>query len=233
MIRHGKNDHRIRFEMRDRIQETLKHLESKYGHGWMHDKKALADPKLLMMQLWMNQHADFSIFDEPDYQEIYQLRMQGKRPTEIARITGFKRSFVTSKLRVMKEHHKLDDAPNYSGQTVKPKRFELLELVKKGYNKSAIGKVYGVSARTVYEWLRKDKLIKLSQNVIKQKKAYIVIKGDEIIKFKNCDECCVGLNISRQALYHAKNSGEKYHSMTFMSEYDYIQNGLEATNGVK
>lgn len=172
MIRHGANDHRVRFEMRDRIQAVLKYMDKKYGEDrWVNNELALVDPQFLTLQIWIEKNPTLfeQNFFSKEWQRVYRLRMQGKGPTEIADILGMHKGTVTSWIKQMKLHGKLDNAgpiikrpkvqDNQNLAYPKPPREELIRLLDSGMNKSEIAKKLGVGRKVLYKWLRKDDLM--------------------------------------------------------------------------
>ncbi|WEV56148.1 hypothetical protein [Ligilactobacillus acidipiscis] len=183
MIKHGKNDNRIRFEMRDRIQEIAKYMDKKYGENcWANDERACVDPQLVTLQLWLGNHATSfeENFNSPDWQRVYELRMRGAGQAQIAETLGITKSKVASRLRSMKVHHKLDNAKpirkkkkvqrNRNLAYPKPSRKELIKLVDNGMNKTSIAKKLGVGRKLLYRWLKSDDLMEYSKKANYQRR---------------------------------------------------------------
>jgi len=176
LIRNGKDDHRIRFEMRDRIHAVLKYMDKKYGENrWANDERACADPQFVTLQLWLDMHATpfEENFNSPEWQKVYQLRMQGYGPVEIVKALGITKSKAVGRLHAMQIHGKLDNPkpiirrpkiqPNRNLAYPKPPREELIALIDSGMNKTEIAEKLNVGRKVLYKWLRQDDLIEYSK----------------------------------------------------------------------
>lgn len=237
MIRHGKNDHRIRFEMRDRIQKTLRYMDSKYGYGWGQNKKACADPKLMLCQLWIKQHDDSSVsafFESELNRKIYDLRMAGEGQKYISEMLDINMSLVHGRLNYLKRNKLLDDAPpiinrrNLNLKIEMPPRDEIKALIANGAVYARLAEKYGVSSTTIDAWVTRYGLDDLVKTVRKQKLEYVVIYQGKVNKYENINECSNTLNFSKNRIGKIKAEPGGWHGIKILTGFDYHKKMQEA-----
>ncbi|WP_124977309.1 hypothetical protein [Ligilactobacillus salitolerans] len=205
-------------------------MDSKYGYGWGQNKKACADPKLMLCQLWIKQHDDSSVsafFESELNRKIYDLRMAGEGQKYISEMLDINMSLVHGRLNYLKRNKLLDDAPpiinrrNFNIKIEMPPRDEIESLIASGVVYQSLAKKYEVSRTTIATWVTRYGLDDLAETVRRQKLTYVVIYQGKTREYRTADECSATLNFTKSKIHKIKAKKDGWRGMRILSGFDY------------